>query len=463
MTALILLLLLPAPARAGAFEVAQQGAETAGTAHAGVGLRGRSESAWFNPAALTDDFGLRVTAGVALAHARIRATSLDGAPGEPWEEVSDTPLGTPPWLYLSYARAKWALSISANAPFAGGIRWPSDGPLRFETVLSKPQFFRVAPAFAWRFGPVAIGAGPHVDVGSLRIERATDHVVDEGYATISLRGYGVGGDAFLHVHASPTVSLGLSYRSRTALRLAGEADFDLPPAFASRAPDSEAEAAWTLPDRLALGVAWRSERWLFTSEADLTLWSVNQSLNINLTAPGTTDLSTTNAWRSTVALRAGVAVDAHALATVRLGAVVDGLTGAAPPPAWLGPSSPDGTRVAGTVGVGLRPHRQLQVDLWAEPMVVLRRSSTSTDLPPASYGGWAFVGGLGLTATAPRRAALHVGAPELDPSPVPDLPPGATQPPPSPVWGDAPPPDPKPAEGGPIWTPKPKQHHGQHR
>jgi long-chain fatty acid transport protein len=455
-----------AAAFAGGFEVAQQGAATAGTAHAGTAVVGSAESAWFNPAALADNGGFRLSVGATLAYSRITARSLIGAPGEPYTTSTNSPIGVPPWLYLSYSRANWAVALSANAPFAGGARWPADGPLRFDAVLTQPQFFRAAGSFAYRFGPIRLGAGLHVDTGSLRIEKATDHVSAEGYATILLRDTGLGGDAYLLANAGKHATIGLTYKSRTRLNLAGEADFDVPAAFASQVPDTAVTAPWMLPDRLTLGFAWTADRWMATVEAGLTLWSVNQQLALDFADPAASDTTQVNAWRDAVALRAGAMAKVHDLVDLRVGAWADGLAGAPPPTEYLGPSSPDGTRLGATAGLGIQAHRAVRIDLFAEPLVILRRAATSENLPPASYGGWAFTGGLGLTVTVPRSpvaageieigpAGVPIGAPVWS-APVPQPEPPAEpsgEPPAEPPAEPAPPTEPT----APIWTPVPKE------
>lgn len=392
---------LIAAAWGGGFEVAQQGAAAGGTAHAGTALVDRAESAWFNPAALADGGGFRLAVGGTIATSQITATALPEAADAPWTASTVNPLGTPPYLYASYGQGPWAVAVSANTVFAGGIRWPVDWPGRFDIVESKPLFFRAAGSLAWRFGPIAIGAGVHVDTGALLLDRATDHVSAEGRATLQLRGTGVGGDAYVHARIGEHATLGASYKSRTALGLLGEADFEVPAPFAGRYPDGKVFAPWTLPDRIALAFAWTDARWGATVEAGLTIWSVNQRLAFDFEQEATPDTAQENRWRIPLVLRAGAWGQVHRLVTLRGGLYADGIPGAPPDPAYLSPSSPDGTRLGATVGLGIEAHRFVRLDLFGEPLVILERASTSPDLLAASYSGWAFAAGLGLTIVAP--------------------------------------------------------------
>jgi hypothetical protein len=225
----------------------------------------------------------------------------------------------------------------------------------------------------------------------------------------------------------------------------GKADFDLPPAFAGGRPDQDVRAPWTLPDRLALGFAWNDARFFATVEADLTLWSVNDVLAFDFADPATDDVVQQNHWRSTVALRAGAGGNVGRVVRLRGGAYVDGLAGAPPPSDFLGPSSPDGTRLGLTAGLGLQAGRFVRIDGFVEPLMLLPRSSTSPDLIPARYRGWAIAGGLGVSVQVDGRRKKDV-PPDRPPAlPVDDGVRLKDQPvPPAPV--PAPPPDP--------WTPR---------
>ena len=387
----MMLLLLPYAAAAG-FEIAEQGAATAGLASAGVALRADAESAWFNPAALADDGGLRLAAGATVAASKVTAQALDGS----WRTTTNTPVGTPPWVYASYAKGRWAIAASGNVAYGGGVTWPEDAPVRFAALASRPMFGRATLAFAWNFGPVSLAIGPHLDAGALRVAKATDHVVDEGRVTLAARGWGVGGDVALHGRIGEHASVGVTYRSRTALRLTGEADFDLPPAFAAERNDDTLTARWTLPDRIAAGFAWTEPRWRVSTEVDLSVWSVNQTLTFDLNDEP--DVVIDNGWRETVAVRLGAA-GTFGPVELRGGAFAD--VAGAPPAASLGPSSPDSPRVGATLGAGFHVAKTVAIDVYAAPMALLRRESSSADLPPASYGGFAVLAGLGVQGRLP--------------------------------------------------------------
>jgi long-chain fatty acid transport protein len=385
------------------FEVAQQSAAAGGTGHASV-ARTDAAAAWNNPAALTDGDGFKVAVGASLAMARIEAASTSET--DDWYAQTEPGVSTPPYLYLSYSNGPWSTGLSTNAAFAGGVEWPADWPGRFDIISSAPRFFRVAPYFAYRIGPVSFSAGPHADVGTLGIYKATNHIDSEGQAVILMGGAGFGAHLSAHSAISKHVQLGLAYKSRTRLRLQGDADFDVPDAFMSMYPDQSVSTKWTLPDRLTGGATVSFARFTGLAELSLTTWKLNDELVLSFSDDATDDIVQTNDWRNTVAFRAGTEVEVHQRVVVRAGGYVDGLTGSAAPAQTLSPSSPDSRRIGATLGAGVDIAHGLRADAYGEHLRLLARSSKSPDAIEAAYAGRATVLGLGLSwrASALKKA-----------------------------------------------------------
>jgi hypothetical protein len=59
------------------------------------------------------------------------------------------------------------------------------------------------------------------------------------------------------------------------------------------------------------------------------------------------------------------------------------------------PTSPDMTRIGGSLGAGLRLTEGVALDAFYSLFGLLARTSTSNDLPLATYGGTAHIFGLG--------------------------------------------------------------------
>jgi long-chain fatty acid transport protein len=392
----------PTTALAGGYELANQAAASSGTGHAGTAREGDPAAAWLNPAILADGGGFRLQLGASLGASTIRAAALNE--GDDWTADTDNPLATPPYAYLAMSHAWWTFGATVNLPNAGGVRWADDWRYRFDIIESRPRFLRATAFFGVGFGPFRIAAGPHFDYGELYIHKATDHIASEGSAEIALRGWGAGGHVSVFVRFSDHVQAGVGYKSRTKVALAGEADFEVPPAFAGRFPDGEVSSQLTLPDRIVAGLMLRPkglERLAILLDLGLTLWSVNDRLELDFADEATTDIVQVNDWQPTMAIRLGAEVELHDRVLVRAGAYVDGLWGAPPPAQTLGPSSPDAPRIGLTVGGRIVAAPWLWFDLYYEHIELLRRESTSPDAPEASYRGFANLGGLSASIRIP--------------------------------------------------------------
>ena len=381
-------LLWTATAQAGGFEVAQQSAAAGGSGHAGAARSDDPECAWYNPAALADGRGLRLSLGVALAFPQIHAEATDGS----WTSDTESGVSTPPHLYASYAEDEWALGLSLNVAFGGGVRWPANWDGRFEILESRPQLFRIAPFFAWSFARLRVAAGVHVDAGSLEIRRGLDFVDTEGDVHILMGAWGLGLDLSAFYQASEALDLGLTYRSRTHLWMSGDADFTVPDAFLTRAPDQGVSAEWTLPDRLVLGVVGRLGDVRLLGDLALNVWSVNDALVLDFESENTPDTVIRNDWSATVSVRAGAEWRPDPRFVVRAGGYWD----PTPVPAeTLSPSSPDSDRIGLTVGGGVTLG-EFSVDAFYEYLHLTERESTSQDAPLARYSGHAHVVGIGV-------------------------------------------------------------------
>ncbi len=425
--------LAPRSTLAGGFEVVQQSAVAAGTGSASTGRKNDAGSAWYNPAALADGFGLRTNLGVTFVMSALHASSQTEAPDAPWEADSDNGVSTPAYLYASYSYADWAAGVAVNTPFGSKVIWPDDWLHRFDTIHSKVQFLRLAPFFAYRIGPVRLAAGPQFDFGKVNLKKATNHIVMEGSSAMVLSGHGFGAQAAAFFELGKYVTAGFSYKSRAAVPMSGDADFNVPQPFAPDYPDQTISADWTLPDRIAWGVALDFDKFRGLLDLTLTLWSVNDVLLLDFSEEVTNDVEKINAYRDSLAIRGGVEYDPLKQLTLRAGFYGDGIPGPPPPEEYLSPSSPDCTRLGITFGVSGHFIDELSLDVFYEHLLLLERSAANADAPLANYSGHANIIGLGL------RFHYFTGDPPPEEQPPPRVhgqppgtPPPAAPPPPGP-------------------------------
>lgn len=376
--------LLCSLAFAGAYELVYQDVESAGRAHTGASS---TVSPWRNPAGLVGE-GPVVSGNVFVVRSQVHAQALQTAYDAPWEASTEDPLALAPSLSFATGGSAWTAGLVANVPFAGGLRWPADWPRRFEVVASSTRVYRLSPFVGAQLGPLAVAVGPHVDFASLAVERATNHVSEEGSVALQLAGRGLGFDLALHLDME-TVDLGLVYRSRSRVDLEGLADFDVPSSFAGTYPDQSVSSSLALPDLVVLGVGWRH----LSLDLALTTWSVNQQLVFDFES--SQDLVQDNRWSNSWALRVGGEQPVGPL-VLRGGVFVDGLTGAPVPAETLSPASPDSERIGLTFGVGGSIVDHVSMNASIEHLRLLQRASESPDAAEATYLGAAWVIGLGV-------------------------------------------------------------------
>lgn len=383
------ILILAGTAHAGGFSLEEQSPVAGGTGGAGTARPDDAGAAWYNPAALADGAGIRVGVGIMAALPALHASAAD----QSWETDAESGVSTPPHLFASYARGDFACGLSFGVPYGGGVTWPDDWAGRHEIVSSDLMVFRVAPFVAWRVGRARLSGGAHVNFGRLQLARSLDFVDTEGDVQIDLSGRSVGFDLAGFVTATPKLDLGLSYKSRSTIALAGGADFTAPDAFDAKTADQNASAELRLPDRIAAGARWHSGRVAVLADLVVSWWKVNEELVIDFENDATPDPVQHNNWQSTLGLRAGAEYRVQSATLLRGGAFVD------PSPARdqdLAPSSPDSTRVGATVGLSRALTSDVTADLFYEYMHIMARESENPESVEASYGGRAQFLGVGL-------------------------------------------------------------------
>ena len=220
----------------------------------------------------------------------------------------------------------------------------------------------------------------------------------EGRVHLLLSGAGAGGHASVFWQVTDWIDVGFAYKSRTALRLTGDADFTTPDSFAYRTQDQGAGADFMLPDKITFGALARFGDFTAVADLGVTVWSVNDRLVIEFENDETDDSVKVSEWSPAVYFRAGGEYDPFEWLTVRLGTFFD----QTPIPGRnLTPSSPDCNRTGLTLGISGHFFDILSIDAFYEFIAFIERESTSDTSPLASYSGTAHFVGLGLRLHLP--------------------------------------------------------------
>ncbi|MCB9596714.1 MAG: outer membrane protein transport protein [Sandaracinaceae bacterium] len=410
--ALGLATLVPGRAFAGGFEVPDQSAVAGATGGAGTARRGDPSSAWYQPAETADGRGFRGALGLALAIPTITAEGLE----DPMETASTvTAVSPPPHLHLSYSENEWSVGAYIGLSHGSSVNWPDGWWGRFESMQTGIIGIRAAPFFALRLGgergliegfpDIRISIGAHVDTVRVEQARMLDFIDQEGRVQLLFWGAGVGGDASVYYQATPELAFGVTYKSRTWMRMNGDADFTVPDAFVGRAPDQHATTELTIPDRLVLGFGYQEGMFGVWADFGVTFWSVRQRTQVDFERDVTSDIDTPSNWHDAIALRLGGEVSPIPEIHARAGLFFDQEVG---PDDTLAASSPDMARLGVTLGAGFDITRELGVDLYYSYVAFLGRDSTSLDAALAHYSGELHL--VGLTV----RLVVDSGPPQAD-------------------------------------------------
>jgi len=406
-------LLSPSLVWAAGSELQDQSVLAAGAGGAGVARQGDPGVVWYNPAALADGNGFRggVSAFLAIPHINASATDARYAPTD---QPASTNWGvaTPFAAHLGWSGGRFGTGLYVGTPFGASVSWPNGWWGQYDAVSTSLTVVRAAPSFAVRFGRVRLGAGLHVDWANLDLQRALDFVDTSGTTHLTLSGASAGGDASIFVEASETVSLGLTYQSRTAIHLDGNAHFQVPAEFAGKAPDQRASSDLTLPDRVALGVGWTRGRTAVFADATLTVWTVADAQRLHFSNPSTADVTQEQHWAPSFSIHAGVERRVNARMILRGGAYYDHQ---AAPADTLSATSPDMSRIGLTLGSTLYAGRAVAIDSSLGIAFLLPRTATGNDAIPASYSGFALFGGLAFRAAQPHEATVVRSEPAPSP------------------------------------------------
>lgn len=304
------LLLLSAVVYAGGYRVSLQGNRSLAMGHTGVAVVNSAELAFFNPAGLVhleNKFnisagGFGVFADVAYQNATLGTSAQ-----------TDSPVGTPVYLYASYKLSdQFALGLAVYTPYGSTVEYPTDWAGSHLVNSIELQSIYVQPLFSWEVveGRFSIGGGPILAIGSVNFNRnltrnLTDLEGNRSNVTIDASGiteFGFSVGALLNLDDEDKWKLGFNYRSLIDVNVEagdGVATFaNLPDS--ALAPidngDFDFTASLPLPAEWTLGLSYKpNEKWLFAFDYNYAEWSAYESLDLEfLGSDGSVALESVN-------------------------------------------------------------------------------------------------------------------------------------------------------------------------
>ena len=280
----LLALAFAGSASAAAFQLWEQNASGLGTAYAGSAAVADNASAnFFNPASLTQLSGINISAGVtgvgpSYQYRDNAGASNTGGDAGGWAAVPNAHISA----QLSPA---WTVGFSVSAPFGLATEYNSGWVGAGQSIKSEIKTVNFNPSVAYKLNDkISLGFG-------LNYQTLDGELTKTG-ARLKGDDASWGWNAGVLFTLSPSMRVGMSYRSAVKHTLEGDLNGTLP-----------IKADVKLPDTFILSV-WQqvSERWEAMGDLSYTRWETLQSLPVvrrdnGVTLPNPERFNYGNSWR----------------------------------------------------------------------------------------------------------------------------------------------------------------------
>lgn len=284
-----LLSLMSVMAYAGGYRVSTQSNKQLAMGHTGVAVVNSADILFFNPAGLVHlENKLNVSAGGFGVISQVQYQNTDfGTFSE-----TDSPAGTPIYLYASYAISDdLAFGLGIYTPYGSNVTWPTDwqgSHLVNEIELSA---IFIQPTVSYQiFDSVSIGGGPILAIGGVKFNRNANRTLtneDGDRSNIEIEDSGVTGigwTAGLMFTPNDRFTFGFNYRSLIDIESTdGEATFTNFPN-SNLSPFQNGTSGFTatlpLPAELTVGVSYKWDKLLLAFDYNRAFWSEYESLDL---------------------------------------------------------------------------------------------------------------------------------------------------------------------------------------
>lgn len=328
---LTVLALATAVTYAGGYRVSLQGQRALGMGHTGVAVVNSAELGFFNPSGLVYlENKLNISAGVSAVFSDVV-----------WQNDefgqmarTDSPVGTPFYLYASYKVTDWlALGLSAYTPYGSSVAWEDDwAGSHLVNNIELQAIYVQALASVKLSKYLSVGGGPIYVSGSVNFNRNLSRTltdIDGNRSNVTVDASGVaawGWSASAMFTPTEKFRVGFNYRSEIIIDAEdGDATFsNIPNSPLTPFANTKFDASLPLPAELTVGFAYQFlDKWLFAFDYNQTLWSVYESLDLDFENPSIPDSENARNYKSSSVYRFGLQFDATDRFTLRGGYYFD--------------------------------------------------------------------------------------------------------------------------------------------
>jgi len=333
------LLLTPFSAWGGGFQVPTYCVKCQGSRNAGAAATAETPSTlFFNAAGLSRLAERELELGLNLA--LLNVDFEDKGSTNPFADQAQGPVSTRgdasvliTNLYLSLpGPGDWSFGFGIHSPYGLTTDYPRGWVGRYHGVHSEVATVDLNPALAYRLDPrLSVGAGLDLVYGKTELTNAVDfgsllsgqlggpvpelgitpgNPAADGYSVLKGNDWALGWNLGILFEPSPQTRVGLGYRSKVDLDLAGESRVEVPSHLTAltggqlRSEIRDVRARLTLPASLRLGVHHDlGARWSLMAGAEWTDWSEFREIRVRY-RDGEPDFvdpqGWTDAWRFSI-------------------------------------------------------------------------------------------------------------------------------------------------------------------
>jgi long-chain fatty acid transport protein len=361
------LFVLTTMAYAGGYRVSLQGNKSLAMGHTGVAVINNSELVFHNPSGLAFlEEKLHVSAGVFGVFSSVAYQNT--ATGEFAE--TDSPVGTPFYLYASYQANDWlTFGLGVYTPYGSRVEYEDDWAGSHLVNNIELQAIFVQPTVTFKiFDNFSIGGGPIWVTGSVNFNRNLNRTLtdlDGNRSEVTIDASGVtnwGWVASATLKPADNLTIGATYRSEIILDADdGTAEFaNIPNSPLTPFNDTAISASLPLPAEMTVGLSYEvGDKWTFAFDFNRTFWDVYESLDIDFADPNIPDSVNPRNYKNSSTYRFGVQYDATKMFTLRAGYYFDESPIQA---GFFAPETPRNDSNGYTAGLTFNVNDRLQID-----------------------------------------------------------------------------------------------------
>lgn len=395
---------------AGGYRVSLQGQRALAMGHTGVAVINTAELGFFNPSGLVYlENRVNISAGVSAVFSDVVYQNTEFGDFE----RTNSPVGTPFYLYASYKMNDWlALGLSVYTPYGSAVEWEDDWAGSHLVNNIDLQAIYIQPVASVKLSEYfSIGGGPIYVTGGVNFNRNLNRTltdIDGNRSNVTVDATGVsawGWSGSMLFSASEKFRIGFHYRSEIILEAQdGEATFsNVPNSPLTPFSNTTFNASLPLPAEVSVGLSYQfHDKWLFAFDINETLWSVYNSLDIDFADPNIPDSKNIRNYKDSSIYRFGLQYDANERFTLRAGYYFDE---SPVQPGYFAPETPRNDSDGFTGGLSLNLSNKFAIDAsflyirFAEVDASYDYySENGVNVPfSGTYKSSAFVPGLGIT------------------------------------------------------------------